>query len=232
MADRRRGSTWLAWVAACLISWAVECVLAIAFATFVFGSSALVIHLPDGIGLYLGAAVLTLGFLAWRAGPRGVVGSVQDAAAAVLSIVASAVAAKAAQLAHVAQQSGLQDYEGPDIFLTVIAATLLVTVLCGVLFFVIGRFRLGGVIRVVPYPVVGGFLAGTGWLLFKGGINAATGMQVHLYNVVQLFEFERIHLLAAVAFGVTLLISVRAVKRPLVIPAVIAPGLVAFVVGM
>ena len=230
--ERRRTTTWLSWIAAGLIIGAVECVLAIAFATFVFGSAALVRRLPDGIGLYLGAAVLTLGFLAWRAGPRGVVGSVQDAAAAVLSLVAATVAAKAAQLAHVAQQSGLQDYESPDIFLTVVAATFFVTVLCGLLFLVIGRFRLGGLIRFVPYPVVGGFLAGTGWLLFKGGINAATGMQVHLYNVVQLFEYELIQLLPAVAFGVILLIAVRVVKRPLVIPAAIAIGLVVFAIAM
>src|SRR5918996_808019 len=232
MVDRRRATSWFAWVAAGLIIGAVECVLAIAFAAFVFGRSALVTRLPEGIGLYRGAAVLTLGFLAWRAGPRGVVGSVQDAAAAVLSIVASAVAAKAAELAHTAQISGLKDYDPPDIFLTVVAATFLVTVLCGAVFLVIGRFRLGDLIRFVPYPVVGGFLAGTGWLLFKGGVNAATGMQVHLYNVDQLFEFQLIHLLPALAFGATLLLAVRVVKRPLVIPATIAIGLVVFVAGM
>ena len=85
MVERRRTTTWLTWVAAGLIIGAVECVLAIAFAAFVFGRAALVRDLPAGIGLYLGAAVLTLGFLAWRAGPRGVVGSVQDAPAAVLA---------------------------------------------------------------------------------------------------------------------------------------------------
>ncbi|HEV3464933.1 MAG TPA: SulP family inorganic anion transporter, partial [Actinomycetota bacterium] len=230
--DRRPATTWLTWIAAGLIIGAVECVLAIAFAVFVFGGSGLVLRLPDGIGLYLGAAFLTLGFLAWRAGPRGVVGSVQDAAAAVLSIVASTVAAKAAQLAHVAQQSGLKEYQAPDVFLTVVAATFLVTVLCGVLFLVIGRFRLGGLIRFVPYPVVGGFLAGTGWLLFKGGINAATGMQVHLHNADQLVEFQLSHLLPALAFGVILLIAVRSIQRPLVIPAAIGVGLVVFVLGM
>jgi SulP family sulfate permease len=232
MVDRRRTDRWFSWIAAGLIIGAVECVLAIAFAAFVFNSAALVSRLPDGIGLYLGAAVLTLGFLAWRAGPRGVVGSVQDAAAAVLSLVAAAVAAKAAELAHVAQQSGLEDYESPDIFLTVVAATFLVTVLCGALFLAIGRFRLGGLIRFVPYPVVGGFLAGTGWLLFKGGINAATGMQVHLHNVVQLIEFRLIHLLPAVAFGAILLIAVRVIGRALVIPAAISIGLVVFAITM
>ena len=84
----------------------------------------------------------------------------------------------------------------------------------------------------MPYPVVGGFLAGTGWLLFKGGVNAASGMQVQLRNLGQLFEFQLSRLLPALAFGVILLIAVRVIKRPLVIPAVIGIGLVVFAIGM
>jgi SulP family sulfate permease len=232
MVDRRRVTTWFASGAAGLIIGAVESVLAIAFAALVFGGL-LATRLPDGIGLYLAAAALTLGFLAWRAGPRGVVGRVQDAAAAVLGLVASAGAAKAAELEYVARISHLKDFERPDIFLTVVAATLVVTVLCGILFLVIGRFRLGGLIRFVPYPVVGGFLAGTGWLLFKGGIYVATGTLLHLRTVpVMIREYQLVHWLPALAFGVILLVSVRVVKRPLVIPAVIAIGLVVFVAGM
>src|ERR671925_1034706 len=232
MIDRRRVTTWLASVAAGLIIGAVESVLAIAFAALVFGGL-LVIRLPDGIGLYLAAAALTLGFLAWRAGRRGVVGSVQDAAAAVLGLVASAAAAKAADLAYVAQISGVKDFERPNVFLTVIAATLVVTLLCGILFLVIGRFRLGGLVRFVPYPVVGGFLAGTGWLLFKGGIYVASGVFLHLHTVPAMFRAYRlVQWLPALAFGAILLVSVRVVKRPLVIPTVIGIGLVVFVIGM
>jgi SulP family sulfate permease len=232
MVGERRPTTWLPTVAAGLIIGAVESVLAIAFAALVFGGL-LGARLPDGIGLYLGAAALTLAFLAWRSGSRGVVGSVQDAAAAVLGLVASTAAKKAADLAYNARISGLKDYEHPDIFLTVVAATLVVTVLCGVLFWVIGRFRLGGLIRFVPYPVVGGFLAGTGWLLFKGGIYVATGTLLHLRTVPAMIrEYQLVHWLPALAFGAILLVSVRVVKRPLVIPSVIAIGLVVFVAGM
>ncbi|HUF58657.1 MAG TPA: SulP family inorganic anion transporter [Actinomycetota bacterium] len=228
----RRATTWLASVAAGLIIGAVESVLAIAFAALVFGGL-LAARLPDGIGLYLGAAALTLAFMAWRSGSRGVVGSVQDAAAAVLGLVASAAAAKAADLDLIARQSGLEVHGRPDIFLTVVAATLVVTVLCGILFSVIGRVRLGALIRFVPYPVVGGFLAGTGWLLFKGGIYVATGTILHLRTVPSMIrEYQLAHWLPALAFGVILLISVRVVKRPLVIPAVIAIGLGVFVAGM
>ena len=232
MVEQRRLASWLGPVAAGLIIGAVECVLAIAFAALVFGGL-LGARLPDGIGLYLGAAALTLAFLAWRSGSRGVVGSVQDAAAAVLGLVASAAAAKAADLDLIARQSGLEVHGRPDIFLTVVAATLVVTVLCGILFTVIGRFRFGALIRFVPYPVVGGFLAGTGWLLFKGGIYVSTGTILHLRTVPSMIrEYQLVHWIPALAFGVILLIAVRKIERPLVIPAVIAIGLVVFVVGM
>jgi len=232
MVEQRRATRWFASVAAGLIIGAVESVLAIAFAALVFGGL-LGARLPEGIGLYLGAAALTLAFMAWRSGSRGVVGSVQDAAAAVLGLVASAAAAKAADLDLIARQSGLEVHGRPDVFLTVVAATLVVTVLCGILFVVIGRFRLGGLIRFVPYPVVGGFLAGTGWLLFKGGVYVATGTILHLRTVPAMIrEHHLVHWLPALAFGVILLISVRVVKRPLVIPAVIAIGLGVFVAGM
>ena len=66
----------------------VEVVLAISFAVLVF-SGFLEDARPAGIGIYLVAAALTLAILAWRAGTRGVVGSVQDAAVPALAIVAS-----------------------------------------------------------------------------------------------------------------------------------------------
>ena len=67
--EQRRPSRMVAALAAGVIIGAVECVLAIAFAALVFGGL-LASRVPDGIGLYLFAAVLTLGVLAWRAGSR------------------------------------------------------------------------------------------------------------------------------------------------------------------
>jgi SulP family sulfate permease len=241
VAVRTRAGESFRLVAVGLIIGAVEVVLAIAFAAVVFGGR-LVSHLADGVALYLAAAALTLAFLAWRAGSRGVVGSVQDAAVVVLALIADATAAKATALAQIAQQSGLHDYDAPDVFLTVIAATLVTTLLCGVLFWVLGTLGLGNLVRFVPYPVVGGFLAGTGWLLFKFGIFVATQVSVHLRTVIGvdlhgtpfafpglLRGFQLVHWLPAVAFGAILLIAVRVIKRPLVIPVGIAIGLAIFV---
>ena len=232
MSEVRRSVGWLALVAAGLILGAVEVVLAVAFAALVFGGS-LVANLGDGIGLYLVAAALTLGFMAWRAGTRGVVGSVQDAATAVLSILALSTAFKAATIVRICQTASVGSCEVPDVFLTVVAATLVVTVLCGVVFALLGTFRLGNLVRFVPYPVVGGFLAGTGWLLFKGGIYVASGVAVHVRTLDLLVSPLTLeHWAPAFVFGVVLLVAVRLVKKPLVIPIVLGIGLVLFAVGM
>jgi MFS superfamily sulfate permease-like transporter len=125
----QRSTGLLATLAAGAVIGAIEAVLAISFAALVFGGY-LASFLADGIGLYLTAAALTLAILAWRAGSRGVVGSVQDAAAAVLAIVATNTALDAFGSLNRA-------------FLTVVAATLVVTLLTGVAFVALGTFRLG-----------------------------------------------------------------------------------------
>jgi sulfate permease, SulP family len=179
VSEVRRSAGLLASLIAGVTIGAIEAVLAISFAALVFGGY-LSQFLADGIGLYLAAAALTLAILAWRAGTRGVVGSVQDAAAAVLAIVAADTAVDAFGSLNRA-------------FLTVVAATLVVTLLTGVAFLALGTFRLGNLVRFVPYPVVGGFLAGTGWLLFKGGVGVAAGIQPYMRTVEFLIGSTRCH---------------------------------------
>ena len=240
MSEQPRPIGWVGTFAAGLIIGAVEVVLAVAFAALVFGE--LAGSLADGIGLYLVAAALTLGILAWRAGSRGVVGSVQDAAAAVLGIIGGIVVAKIRNLTQIAEVAtqGVGDYDLPDPFLTVIAATLVVTVSVGIVFLLLGTFRIGNVIRYVPYPVIGGFLAGTGWLLLIAGIFVGCGIKLRVTTTYDLSNsigdltgrYALLRWGPAFAFGLVLLVAVRAIKRPLVIPVVLGIGLVAFVLGM
>lgn len=219
MSEQRRSQGVLALLTSGLVIGSVEVVLAVSFASLVYGGY-LVQFLADGIGLYLVAAALTLAILAWRAGSRGLVGSVQDAAAAVLTVVALNTALDSFGSLHRA-------------FLTVVAVTMVVTLLTGVTFWLLGKFRLGNLVRFVPYPVVGGFLAGTGWLLAKGGIRVAAGIEPTLSSFHFLTSaFELARWIPAVLFGVALLLATRIVKRSLVIPVVLGIGLVLFFVGM
>ncbi len=197
----------------------VEVVLAVSFAALVYGGY-LAQYLPDGIGMFLVAAALTLAILAWRAGARGVVGTVQDAATAVLALVAT--------------NAALDTVGGPyQAFLTVVATTLVLTFLTGATFLMLGTFRLGNLARFIPYPVVGGFLAGTGWLLIKGGLRVSAGITPEFGRIHEFVDpFELMRWGPALAFGVILLVATRVIRRPLVIPAMIGIGLVLFFVGM
>jgi len=209
----------LATISAGAVIGMVEAVLAVSLAALVFGGY-LEDVLPSGIGIYLVAATLALAILAWRAGVRGVVGSVQDAAAAVLAIVAASAA--------------LDTFGGVDqAFLTVVATTFVVTMLTALTFLLLGTFRLGNLARYIPYPVVGGFLAGTGWLLVKGGVRVAARLNPQFGNLGEFVKpFELVRWIPALAFGVVLLLATRIVRRPLVIPAVMALGLALFAIGM
>jgi sulfate permease, SulP family len=219
MSEQRPSRRVLTLVTAGVVIGIVEVVLAISFAALVYGGY-LAYFLADGIGLFLMASALTLALLAWRAGVRGVVGSVQDAVVPVLAVLAAATALSTFGSVNRA-------------FLTVVAATLVVTLVTGIAFLVIGTFKLGNMIRFVPYPVVGGFLAGAGWLLLKGGLTVASGVEVHMNTIGSMLDSETLERwLPALAFGVIVLLAVRLVNKPLVIPIALAGGLALFAIGM
>jgi sulfate permease, SulP family len=218
--SRRVGSERIvAWLTAGAVIGVIEVVLASSFAALIVGG-AVASRLADGVGLFLAAGTLVLAILAWTSGARGVVSSLQDGSAAVLAVVAGAAAADA---------TGGRD----TAFLTVVAALLTATVLTGVVLLVLGALRLGNVVRFVPYPVVGGFLAGTGWLLVKGGVGVAARTSPTMATLGDLLAWDALGRWGpALAFSVALLVITRIVARPLVIPAAIGAALAVFLIGM
>ncbi len=57
-----------------------------------------------------------------------------------------------------------------DVFVLLAVTMLTTSLVTGV----IGRFGLGGVTRYLPTPVIAAFAGGTGWLMFKGGVDVMT----------------------------------------------------------
>lgn len=60
--------------------------------------------------------------------------------------------------------------------------------LTGVLFLILGRFKLSGFARYVSHPVVRGFLAGTRYLLVKGTFGVLVNTSLSFANVAMFFE--------------------------------------------
>ncbi len=65
---------------------------------------------------------------------------------------------------------------------TAMLALALVSLVSGVALLLLGWTRLGYLFRFVPYSVVGGFLAATGWFLVIGGLQMIAGGSLSFWN--------------------------------------------------
>lgn len=97
------------------------------------------------------------------------------------------------------------------------------TLVTGLLMLGLGWFRLGRLVRFAPLPVIGGFLAGTGWLLVAGGAElAGSGYSSRPIHVVSL--------LAAGLFGVGLLLLLRVRPHVALVPVAVGGAVLLFFV--
>jgi SulP family sulfate permease len=106
-----------------------------------------------------------------------------------------------------------------------IIAMALATALTGMVLLLLGVIRAGRAIRFVPYPVIGGFLGATGWLIFIGGLQLATGEQVTLENASSLLDSASVAKLAAGAVvAIALFVGRRFLPSSLTVPGLLLAG--------
>jgi sulfate permease, SulP family len=92
---------------------------------------------------------------------------------------------------------------------TVMLVFTAATVLSGALLYGLGKAKWGAYFRFVPYFVVGGFMAATGWFLVAGGVRMTSGHALSLRGVTAAWTMFQGTRLAAAATVVALLLSVR-----------------------
>ncbi|HEX3938663.1 MAG TPA: SulP family inorganic anion transporter [Xanthobacteraceae bacterium] len=110
-----------------------------------------------------------------------------------------------------------------DLLASALIAMALATALTGLLLCVLGFTHAGRAIRFVPYPVIGGFLGATGWLLITGAIQVVTGRRPALDNIPAFADIATLTKIApSVAIALALHVSLRRnSKSPFVLPAVL-----------
>lgn len=196
-----------------LITGLLQVVLSISHASLIYGGS-LSPYLGQGIGYALVGAVIIATIVSLFASLPGSVGSNQDVSVAIFSLISISIVS-----------SVPPGTPSEEIFYTVVAAIALTTLLTGLFFWGLGSLRLGGLVRYLPYPVVGGFLAGTGWLLFKGGFFLMNGP--HTYS--SLFQLEHTYYwLPGFGLAVLMLISIKRIKNTFVLPTLLIASTICF----
>lgn len=138
----------------------VNSLLALALASLIFSGPAAV-SLPVGIGFVLTTSAVIGVILALGSSLPGMFGGIQDAPAAILGL-------SAASMVSVLAISG-----SVDTVIVLMAGTSLAT---GILLLLMGYLGLGEIARFVPVPVIGGLLAGTGYLILVAGVDILGGV--------------------------------------------------------
>ncbi len=216
----------------------------LALASLIFAGKKLDGHLSAGVGaLLLGAAILAA-VVAIRSSFKPAMAGPQDTSSALLALIAAAIAARGPKPPAEAGLPAAIAASDPTIpaeavLPTILAAFAVTAVATGALFALLGLFRLGKIVRFVPYPVIGGVLAGTGWLLVRGAFAVLTGMPLGLDSVrgidgvPGLFETGvPIQWLPGLAFGVVMTVVVQRFRHAWLVPALVLAGPVLFYAGL
>ncbi len=184
----------------------LQIVLAASYAALIFTGD-LSSFIAQGIGLVLFAtAILSLIVSLFTSLP-GTIGSSQDIPAAILAGIAAVIA------------KTLLPTTAPEaIFLTVVVAIGITSLGAGIFLWSLGQFKLGRLVRFLPYPVIGGFLAGTGWLITKGAISTMTDQPLSL---ALLQPDILLRWLPGLIFAITIFFILSRTDHSLVIPSMV-----------
>ena len=160
------------------ISGIIFVVSAVALAALIF-TGPLSSYLPQGIGILLVGSIIFALFSALTATYPLILSAPQDIPIAILALMAVSIGA------------GINgQMVAEEAFQFIFVAIGVTSVLVGLFFWILGRFRLGKLVRFIPFPVVGGFLAGTGWLIVKFSFTMMTDMDLTLVNLEHFIESD------------------------------------------
>jgi sulfate permease, SulP family len=172
--------------------------------------------LSYGVAVTFLSAAVGGAIVAWRS-------SLPFAIAGPDSSVSVVMAAMVASLVH-----RLAFYSGGEFLAPTLIALSLTTALTGLLLVLFGITRAGRAIRFVPFPVIGGFLGATGWLMIMGAVQVVTDERPTLANLAAFGNLAIAgKLAAALAVAVALHLALRRSKSSFVLPVVLLCGFAA-----
>jgi SulP family sulfate permease len=99
----------------------------------------------------------------------------------------------------------------------------------GLIVLTLGLLRWGRVVRLLPYPVAGGFLAGSGYLVLAGAFKVLTGQSLS-WNGLGGLQVTALGWSTALAVALALLVLPKLIRHVLLVPGIIVAGIALFYV--
>ena len=118
--------------------------------------------------------------------------------------------------------------EPDDLLAPVMVLIAIATITAGAVLSIIGFLRAGNAVRFIPYPVIGGFLAATGWLMTIGGIGMVAGRSISFTSLSLLGDVNlACELVAAGAVAAAIFLLRRWQAGAFSVPIVLLVGVLA-----
>lgn len=191
----------------------------LAIASLLFAGP-LVSGLEMGVGVVLLSGVVLALYIGLRSTQPNAVALVQETSVAILASTAAIVAVR---------MSGPVEAKVATVF----AILGISTIVTGFVFWLTGKLRLGGFAGVLPYPVIAGFLAGSGWLLLEGGASMLTGAHSLSAITGRLDEPEVLaRVIPAAVFALVMVVTLRRMSNPMTAPLLMLVAGAAFYVAI
>jgi sulfate permease, SulP family len=192
----------------------------LSYAALIF-SGPLAPWLSNGIAVTFFTAAVAGAIVAWRS-------SVPFAVAGPDSSTSAVMAALVAAMAQRLIAAGDTQLLAPTLILMALATGITGLLLCG-----LGIMRAGRAIRFIPYPVIGGFMAATGWVMVMGAVGVITGHKPALGNLESFATTAVVAQLAAgLAVAVVLQLLLMRWQSPFILPGVLLAGIAAGHLGV
>jgi SulP family sulfate permease len=164
----------------------------------------------EGTSLMLLMAVIMGVFMACFSSYAGTIAIPQDRVAPIVALMATLIIHEMHGRDHI------------EIGVTVLAAIATCTLLVGLVLFFIGAYKLGNIVRFTPYPVIGGFLAGSGWLLVTGSFRVISGESFSFHSLTTMIGSGLIlQWIPCAVFGTVAYLAVRFSKHYLMLPGLV-----------
>ena len=197
-----------------------DIIFAISMGSLIF-SGELTRYLSYGIGVALVTSSVVMIVTSLMSSVPGVICSTQDSSSVILAVIVAGLV------------TTLSASRVEDKLATVLTVITITTLLTGIFFLALGFFKLGGLVRFIPYPVVGGFLAGTGWLLLQGSFRVMAGMPLTITNIPALFQSDPLIVwVPGAIFALLLFIGLRRFRHVLAAPGILIGAMALFYITL
>ncbi|ESA38399.1 cyclic nucleotide-binding protein [Leptolyngbya sp. Heron Island J] len=189
---------------------------AISYAALIFSGS-LSVHLNVGVGIAIFSSAAISIVVALMSSLPGMIATPLAAPTAVLAILAAQIA------------NSLAAADSTDLLMTVVTAIALGSLITGATLWVLGAVRGGNALQFIPYPVVGGFMAATGWLLVRGAVQVMTGEPLTFSHLAWFIKVDSAtHWGAGLVIAIVLLAMTKRFQHSLIMPGILIAAIVLF----